>query len=39
MEEWRKARTSAYGTSKLAAGKEPGVEEERISGILVKHYS
>jgi len=39
MDEWRKARTLAYGTSKLAPGKEPGVEEERIAGILVKHYN
>lgn len=39
MEAWRKGRTTAYGTSKLATGKEAGVEEEIINGVLVKHYN
>ena len=38
-EEWRKGRIAAYGMTKLAAGKEAGVEEQRIAGILVKHYN
>ncbi|KJA19089.1 hypothetical protein HYPSUDRAFT_89571 [Hypholoma sublateritium FD-334 SS-4] len=38
MEEWRKGRTVAYGQSALTpAGK--GVEEEVISGVVVKHYN
>ncbi|KAF8870498.1 hypothetical protein BD779DRAFT_1614102 [Infundibulicybe gibba] len=37
MEEWRKARTSAYGQTEL---KKVGVvEEEVIQGVVVKHYS
>lgn len=39
MEQWRKARTAAYGQSKLDKGKEKGVEEEIINGVLVKHYN
>ncbi|KAG1721457.1 hypothetical protein EDB19DRAFT_1917321 [Suillus lakei] len=39
MEQWRKARTSAYGQSELADGKEKGVEQEVINGVLVKHYN
>jgi len=36
-EQWRKARTSAYGQSELT--KKGEVEEEVINGILVKHYN
>src|SRR6267154_3667763 len=39
MEQWRKARTSAYGQTVLESGKEKGVEEEIINGVLVKHYN
>jgi len=40
VEEWRKARTSAYGQSELKkSDKEVGVEEEVINGVLVKHYN
>ncbi|KAJ7259900.1 hypothetical protein C8J57DRAFT_1436740 [Mycena rebaudengoi] len=39
MEEWRKKRTTAYGSSQLVLGKEEGVEEEIISGVVVKHYN
>ncbi|THH21293.1 hypothetical protein EW146_g230 [Bondarzewia mesenterica] len=39
MEEWRKARTAAYGTSDLKKGNEDGVEEEVLHGIRVKHYN
>ncbi|KAG2040734.1 hypothetical protein BDR03DRAFT_1029402 [Suillus americanus] len=39
MEQWRKARTSAYGQSDLENGKEKGVEQEVINGVLVKHYN
>ncbi|KAJ6567448.1 hypothetical protein B0H10DRAFT_2111793 [Mycena sp. CBHHK59/15] len=37
--EWRKNRTIAYGSSQLSQGQEKGVEEEIISGVVVKHYS
>ena len=38
MEEWRKARTRAYGRTQLekAGG---GVEQEVLSGVVVRHYS
>lgn len=39
MEQWRKARTSAYGQSELEISKETGVEQEVINGVLVKHYN
>jgi isopenicillin N synthase-like dioxygenase len=39
MEQWRKARTMAYGLSKLKSGKEEGVEEEIIHGVVIKHYN
>ena len=39
MEAWRKARTAAYGTSDLEKSTEPGVEEEILNGIRVKHYN
>ncbi|KAK7007967.1 Clavaminate synthase-like protein [Favolaschia claudopus] len=39
MEEWRKNRTLAYGSSQLVASQEKGVEEEVISGVVVKHYN
>lgn len=39
MEEWRKERTKSYGKVALKLSKENGVEEEIISGIVVKHYN
>lgn len=40
MEEWRKNRTAAYGSSSLIPSlQEKGVEEEIISGVVVKHYN
>ncbi|EIW79587.1 Clavaminate synthase-like protein [Coniophora puteana RWD-64-598 SS2] len=39
MEQWERGRTSAYGASELKRGKEDGVEEEVINGVLVKHYN
>ncbi|KAJ7615251.1 hypothetical protein DFH06DRAFT_1367364 [Mycena polygramma] len=39
MEEWRKNRTIAYGSSHLVPGQVKGTEEEIISGVLVKHYN
>ncbi|KAG1859263.1 Clavaminate synthase-like protein [Suillus subluteus] len=39
MKAWRVARISAYGTSDLQKGKEPGIEEEVLNGIVVKHYN
>jgi isopenicillin N synthase-like dioxygenase len=38
VEEWRKARTRAYGQSVLRQGKDAGTEEETIKGVTVKHY-
>lgn len=38
MEEWRKARTIAYGTSKLTKEKS-GHEVEIVNGIQVKHFN
>ncbi|KAF9457901.1 Clavaminate synthase-like protein [Collybia nuda] len=37
MEQWRKGRTAAYGTSELVQ-KDNGIEEETINGLRVKHY-
>ncbi|KAI0767727.1 Clavaminate synthase-like protein [Fomes fomentarius] len=37
-EQWRKARTSAYGKSDLKK-KDERVEEEVINGVVVKHYN
>ena len=39
MEAWRRARTSAYGQTTLKKGDEAGIEEEIITGKVVKHYS
>lgn len=39
MKAWRVARISAYGASDLQKGKEPGIEEEILNGIVVKHYN
>ncbi|KAJ7206495.1 hypothetical protein GGX14DRAFT_698366 [Mycena pura] len=39
MEVWRRTRTSAYGQSELKAKEGGAVEEEVISGVLVKHYN
>ncbi|KAI8989247.1 Clavaminate synthase-like protein [Trametes punicea] len=38
MEQWRRARTSAYGQSELKR-KDEVVEEEVINGVVVKHYN
>jgi isopenicillin N synthase-like dioxygenase len=39
MEQWRRVRTRTYGHSELKNGKEKGVEEEIINGVVVKHYN
>jgi len=39
MEDWRKARTSAYGRSELKPAAEKGIEEEVINGVVVRHYT
>ncbi|KAG2058139.1 Clavaminate synthase-like protein [Suillus hirtellus] len=39
MKAWRVARISAYGASDLQKGTEPGIEEEVLNGIVVKHYN
>lgn len=39
MKAWRVARISAYGASDLQKSKEPGIEEEVLNGIVVKHYN
>jgi len=38
MEQWRKARTSAYGQTELQK-VDNVVEEEVINGVVVKHYN
>lgn len=38
MEEWRRARTAAYGRTELNETDE-GVEEEIINGVVVKHFN
>ncbi|KAH7915952.1 Clavaminate synthase-like protein [Hygrophoropsis aurantiaca] len=38
-EEWRVARVSAYGASQLKQGKEEGIEEEVLTGIVIQHYN
>ena len=38
VEQWRRARTVAYGRSSLTR-TEKGVEEEQIQGVVVKHYN
>lgn len=39
MEMWRKSRTASYGRVTLKPSKENGVEEEIISGVVVKYYN
>ncbi|EJD38870.1 Clavaminate synthase-like protein [Auricularia subglabra TFB-10046 SS5] len=40
MEQWRRARTRAYGQSSLVKNeREKGVEEEIINGVVVRHYN
>ncbi|KAF5369675.1 hypothetical protein D9615_010239 [Tricholomella constricta] len=39
MEEWRRGRIAAYGQTTLQQGQEKGVEEERINGVVVRHYN
>ncbi|TBU25818.1 Clavaminate synthase-like protein [Dichomitus squalens] len=36
-EQWRRARTSAYGQTELK--RKDNVEEEVINGVVVKHYN
>ena len=40
MEEWRRARTRAYGLTQLVKNeREMGIEEEIINGVVVRHYN
>ncbi|CCM06179.1 uncharacterized protein FIBRA_08421 [Fibroporia radiculosa] len=39
MLEWRNKRTSAYGVTKLEKKENGRIEEEIISGVVVKHYN
>lgn len=40
MEEWRRERTTRYGTSQLKpSATEEGVEEEIIHGTVIKHFN
>ncbi|KAF8515787.1 Clavaminate synthase-like protein [Hysterangium stoloniferum] len=39
VEDWRKARTAAYGQSNLTTGAQAGTEEEVLNGVTVKHYT
>ena len=38
MEDWRKARTRAYGQTVLKKNPD-GHEEEVLNGLVVKHYN
>ncbi|KAG6872256.1 hypothetical protein C0995_011515 [Termitomyces sp. Mi166 len=39
MEAYRKGRTSSYGQTSPKEGKEKGIEEEEIAGVVVRHYN
>jgi isopenicillin N synthase-like dioxygenase len=39
MQQWRKGRSISYGKIELKMGKENGVEEEIVGGVVVKHYN
>ncbi|KAG6856576.1 hypothetical protein H0H87_002964 [Tephrocybe sp. NHM501043] len=39
MGAYRKGRIAAYGQSFLKPGKEKGVEEEQVAGVVVRHYN
>ncbi|KAF8515806.1 Clavaminate synthase-like protein [Hysterangium stoloniferum] len=39
VEDWRRARTAAYGHNKLTTGTQAGTEEEVLNGVIVKHYT
>ncbi|KNZ75784.1 UPF0676 protein [Termitomyces sp. J132] len=36
---YRKARISSYGQTSLKEGKDKGVEEEEIAGVVIRHYN
>ncbi len=39
VRQWREGRVESYGKTILKEGKDKGVEEEFICGVLVKHYN
>ncbi|KAG6831899.1 hypothetical protein H0H87_003550 [Tephrocybe sp. NHM501043] len=39
MGAYRKGRTSSYGQTSPKEGKQKGVEEEEIVGVVVRHYN
>ncbi|KAG6890158.1 hypothetical protein C0992_002963 [Termitomyces sp. T32_za158] len=39
MGTYRKGRIATYGQSVLKEGKEKGVEEEEVAGVVVRHYN
>ncbi|KAG5351981.1 hypothetical protein C0989_004275 [Termitomyces sp. Mn162] len=39
MGTYRKGRIAAYGQTVLKEGKEKGVEEEEVAGVLIRHYN
>ncbi|KAF9035013.1 Clavaminate synthase-like protein [Hymenopellis radicata] len=39
MQQWRKGRVGSYGKTVLQEGKDKGVEEELVCGVVVKHYN
>jgi hypothetical protein len=39
MGAWRRGRSRTYGRVPLTAGKEAGVEEQIVEGVVVKHYN
>ncbi|KAG6888303.1 hypothetical protein C0995_009302 [Termitomyces sp. Mi166 len=39
MGTYRKGRIAAYGQTVLKEGKEKGVEEEEVAGVVIRHYN
>ncbi|KAG6884205.1 hypothetical protein C0992_006765 [Termitomyces sp. T32_za158] len=39
MITYRKGRVAAYGQAVLKEGKEKGVEEEEVAGVVIRHYN
>ncbi|KAG6900241.1 hypothetical protein C0993_000882, partial [Termitomyces sp. T159_Od127] len=39
MGTYRKGRIAAYGITVPREGKEKGVEEEEVAGVVIRHYN
>lgn len=37
--QWRRERTQTYGQIKYTPGKDAGVEEQVVAGVVVRHYN